>query len=282
MFQADVVHAGYLKLDGGAMFGVVPKRMWAKLNPPDENNMCTWAMRCLLLRSADRCILIDTGMGNKQDEKFRSHFDPHGPQSLFDSLNALGVGSKDVTDVLLTHLHFDHCGGAIWKDENGQSAPAFPQATYWSNERHFQWAMHPNAREKASFLKENFLPLFENKQLEFIPDEQDFVFLPGISIRYTNGHTEAMMSPLVDTQFGQVRYCADVIPSQWHVGLPYVMAYDIRPLESIREKEIMMREACEKEQILFFEHDPVADCARVALDDAGRIQTIRVGTLSEY
>lgn len=281
MFKADVIHAGHLKLDGGAMFGVVPRRMWAKLNPPDENNMCTWAMRCLLLRSADRCILIDTGMGNKQDEKFRSHFEPHGPQSMFGSLEALGVSRDDVTDVLLTHLHFDHCGGAVWRNDDGQAVPAFPKATYWSNERHFQWAMQPNAREKASFLKENFLPLYENKQMKFVPLEQDVQFLPGINIRFTYGHTDAMMSPLIDTQYGPVRYCADVIPSQWHVGLPYVMAYDIRPLDTLREKELMLREACEKGHLVFFEHDPIADCARVAFDDAGRIQTIRTGSLSE-
>lgn len=264
------------------MFGVVPRRMWVKLNPPDENNMCTWAMRCLLLRSADRCILIDTGMGNKQDEKFRSHFEPHGPQSLFGSLEALGVSRNDVTDVLLTHLHFDHCGGAVWRNDDGQPVPAFPNATYWSNEKHFQWAMQPNAREKASFLKENFLPLYENKQLKFVPVEQDVQLFPGFYIRFTNGHTEAMMSPLVDTQYGQVRYCADVIPSQWHVGLPYVMAYDIRPLETLQEKELLLREACEKGQIVFFEHDPVVDCAKVAFDDVGKIQTVRTGALSEF
>jgi len=238
-------------------------------------------MRCLLLRSADRCILIDTGMGNKQAEKFRAHFEPHGPQSLFGSLEALGVSRDEVTDVLLTHLHFDHCGGALWHNDAGESVPAFPNATYWSNEKHFKWAMQPNAREKASFLKENFLPLHESGRLKFIPMEQDVTFLPGITIRHTYGHTEAMMSPLIDTQFGQVRYCADVIPSQWHVGLPYVMAYDIRPLETLLEKELMLREACEKGQLVFFEHDPVADCARVAFDDTGRIQTVRTGALSE-
>jgi glyoxylase-like metal-dependent hydrolase (beta-lactamase superfamily II) len=244
--------------------------------------MCTWAMRSLLLRSADRCILIDTGIGNKQDDKFRAHFEPHGPQSLFGSLQALGISRDDVTDVFLTHLHFDHCGGALWREEDGQITASFPRATYWSNERHFQWAMHPNAREKASFLKENFLPLYENGMLKFIPETQDVAFLPGFSVRFTYGHTEAMMSPLVETQVGPVRYCADVIPSQWHIGLPYVMAYDIRPLHTLEEKEALLREACEHNHLLMLEHDPVADVARVAFDASGRIQTVQTGLLSEF
>lgn len=277
------IHTGYFKLDGGAMFGIVPKRLWAKLNPPDEQNMCTWALRALLVETGDRKILIDTGMGNKQDEKFRSHFMPFGEETLFGALEQAGVRRDNVTDVFLTHLHFDHCGGALWRNEqSGEVELSFPNAIYWSNRRHFDWAMQPNAREKASFLSENFLPLYEQNRLQFIEIEQNIEFLPGFRVRFFNGHTEAMMAPVLRAGDRTVVYCADALPSQWHIGMPYIMAYDVRPLVTLQEKEALLTEAAREEQVLFFEHDPVAECASVRLDEKGRIAPDRVGPLADF
>ncbi len=280
--KITVIPTGYLKLDGGAMFGVVPKRLWEKLNPPDEYNMCTWAMRALLVEQGDRKVLIDTGIGNKQDEKFRAHFMPFGEENLFDSLRRAGVEREDVTDVFLTHLHFDHCGGALWKNEtSGATELSFPNATYWSNQVHWDWATHPNAREKASFLTENFLPLLEMNRVQFIPVEQGFEFMPGFQVRFFYGHTEAMMAPLLHTGARKLLYCADAMPSQWHIGMPYVMAYDIRPLITLAEKEVMLTEAAQDGTILFFEHDPVVECGTVRQDEKGRIALDRAGKLAD-
>jgi glyoxylase-like metal-dependent hydrolase (beta-lactamase superfamily II) len=280
--KLTVIHTGYFKLDGGAMFGVVPRRMWSKMNPPDTDNMCTWAMRCLLVQTEDRNILIDTGLGNKQDEKFRSHFLPHGTENLFDSLQQAGLGRADITDVFLTHLHFDHCGGAIWRNEQtGETEAAFPNATYWSNQQHFDWAMTPNEREKASFLKENFLPLQEQGRMKMIPVEENYTFLPGFNVRFAFGHTEAMMIPVIQHAGATLIYCADLIPSQWHIGMPYVMAYDIRPLLTMEEKKKLLQEAVAHKQTLFFEHDPGADCGRVKADEQGRIVLEWAGYLKD-
>lgn len=271
MLQIKVIHTGHLKLDGGAMFGVVPKRMWEKMNPPDAQNLCTWAMRALLVESDKRKILIDTGIGNKQDEKFRSHFEPHGPQNLFDSLAEAGVHREDITDVFLTHLHFDHCGGALWRNETtGQVELSFPNAVYWTNERHYHWAIHPNERERASFLPENFVPLREKGRLQFIQVRQNIEFVPGFRVRFYYGHTEAMMAPLIQTELGTVFYGADTIPSQWHIGLPYVMAYDVRPLVTLKEKAQILRDAVRYKHILMFEHDPFAAAGTIRQDDRGR------------
>ncbi len=279
MLKITPIHCGYCKLDGGAMFGVVPHRMWSKMNPPDDQNLCTWALRALLVQTPGRNILIDTGIGNKQDDKFRSHFMPHGSENLFDSLKQAGLERDDITDVFLTHLHFDHCGGALWKNEaTGIVEPSFPNATYWSNQKHFDWAMKPNDREKASFLKENFLPLWEQKRLKFIDVKQNIEFLPGFKVRFYYGHTEALMAPLLTTDIGTVLYCADALPSQWHIGMPYVMAYDIRPLVTLKEKAKMLYEAAQKGYILFFEHDPVTEAATVRLNEQGRVVVDRVIT----
>jgi len=280
--KITALHTGSFKLDGGAMFGIVPRRLWSKLNPPDEQNMCTWAMRALLVQTGERTVLVDTGIGNKQDDKFRAHFEPSGPETLFGSLAAVGVSREAVTDVFLTHLHFDHCGGALWRNEtSGAVEVSFPNAVYWSNRRHFDWAMHPNAREKASFLQENFLPLFEQGRLQFLPVKQNIEFLPGFRVRFFYGHTEAMMAPLIQTPNGTLLYCADAMPSQWHIGMPYIMAYDVRPLITMQEKAKMLEEAVRKRQVLFFEHDPVAECGTVKKDVAGRIVLDRTGNVAD-
>lgn len=268
----NTIETGFFKLDGGAMFGVVPRRLWERLNPPDAQNLCTWAMRCLLIETTDRKILIDTGIGDKQDEKFRSHFEPHGAHTLAKSLAARGLSPEDITDVLLTHLHFDHVGGAVLKDASGRLVPAFPRALYWSNEVHYNWAMQPNERERASFLKENFVPLQTAGVLHFIPvSEADVAWLPGIHLRFVYGHTEAMMVVLIRTEGRTLVYCADVIPSSYHIGLPYVMSYDVRPLLTLQEKARILEDAVAQGHLLCFEHDPDIACATVKQDERGRI-----------
>lgn len=265
------------------MFGVVPKRLWASLNPPDEQNLCTWAMNALLVETAGRKILIDTGIGNKQDEKFRSHFLPFGEASLFGSLAQAGVSRDDVTDVFLTHLHFDHCGGALWRNEaTGQTEPAFPNAVYWTNRRHLDWALHPNAREKASFLPENFGPLLDEGRFRYVDDLPEATLLPGFRVRFFDGHTEAMMAPVLDAGARTLIYCADAMPSRWHIPMPYVMAYDVRPLVTLTEKEALLKEAAAQGHILFFEHDPEMECGTVKTDEKGRISLDKGGRLIDF
>ncbi len=269
--KLSIIKTGFFKLDGGAMFGVVPKQLWQRLNPPDENNLCTWALRCLLVETEDKKILIDTGMGNKQDEKFRSHFEPHGADDLITSLQQQGLKPEDITDVFLTHLHFDHCGGAVKKDETGKLVPTFPNATYWSNKTHYDWAMNPNERERASFLKENFVPLIEAGVLKFVEEKEGIELWNDIKINFAFGHTEAMMIPEINFKNRKIIYCADLLPSSFHIGMPYVMSYDIRPLETLKEKHRLLEKAVERQDILFFEHDPNLECCTVKKDDRGRI-----------
>jgi glyoxylase-like metal-dependent hydrolase (beta-lactamase superfamily II) len=266
------VQSGFFKLDGGAMFGIVPKRLWQGLTTPDENNLCTWAMRCLLIETEDRNILVDTGIGHKQDEKFRKHFEPHGEYTLLGSLKEKGLLAEDITDVFLTHLHFDHVGGAVSIDpDSGKLVPTFPNARYWSNEVHYNWAMNPNSREKASFLQENFVPLQEAGCLHFLEVSDQLVeWIPGIKVQYVYGHTEAMMLLHIETEGVSFVYCADLIPSSFHVGLPYIMSYDVRPLETLKEKTDLLEQAAEKGWHLIFEHDPVTECATVKKDKRGR------------
>lgn len=257
------------------MFGVVPKRMWQKLNEPDEDNLCTWAMRCLLIDTGTRKILVDTGVGNKMDARFRSHFIPWGQERFLQNLAEAGYHPEDITDVLLTHLHFDHVGGAIQLDAKGNPEPTFPKARYWSNPVHLAWALNPNAREAASFLKENIQPLRDLGLLEMIdPSDSDVEWLPGIRLRFVYGHTEAMMLPIIDTPDGTVVYCADLIPSRWHVRMPYIMAYDVRPLETMKEKERLLNEAADGAFALYFEHDPSLEQGRVGRDNAGNFLLI--------
>jgi glyoxylase-like metal-dependent hydrolase (beta-lactamase superfamily II) len=265
------IETGKFKLDGGAMFGVVPKQMWKRINPPDDNNMCTWAMRCLLIDTGERRILVDTGLGTKQDEKFRSHFEPHGVDDLISSLKKVGFSPEDITDVFLTHLHFDHCGGAIRHNEKGEAVPTFPKAIYWSNERHYEWALNPNPRERASFLKENIVPLKDWGILKMVDVADGEEWLPGIRIKYYHGHTEAMMALQIEVNERTLLYNADLLPSAGHIGMPYVMAYDIRPLVSMEEKGRMLEEAVENNYVLYFEHDPLLECASIKRNERGRI-----------
>lgn len=262
------INTGHFKLDGGAMFGVVPQSIWKKLNQPDENNMCNWAMRCLLVEDRNRLILIDNGMGDKQDAKFFGHYFLNGNDTLEKSLKAKGFGFDDITDVFLTHLHFDHCGGSIkWNNSREGFEPVFKNATYWSNEKHWNWAINPNPREKASFLKENILPIQESGQLKFIDDGEELI--SGFKVKTVNGHTESMMLPHIQYKGKTLIFCADLFPAQWHIPLPYVMAYDVRPLLTLDEKSLLLNEAAAKEHILFFEHDPGTECALVEQTDKG-------------
>jgi glyoxylase-like metal-dependent hydrolase (beta-lactamase superfamily II) len=272
------IETGYFKLDGGAMFGVVPKTMWQKLNPPDEKNLCTWAMRCMLIEDGKQLILIDCGLGNKQDEKFFSHYEPHGDASLKKSLNALRFTESDVTDVILTHLHFDHCGGAIVR-KGDKLLPAFENAVYWSNEKHWEWATKPNAREKASFLKENILPIQESGQLKFAEADSNIVN-KNILLKTASGHTESMFIPQIDYNGKTILYCADLFPSMAHIPLPYVMAYDTRPLLTLSEKESILNEIVTKDSLLFFEHDRSVECCSILLTEKG-IRANEVCKLSE-
>lgn len=274
--KLHTVNTGHFKLDGGAMFGVVPKSIWNKLNPADENNMCSWALRCLLIEDGNRLILVDNGMGDKQDAKFFGHYYLHGNDTLDGSLAKLGFSKADITDVLLTHLHFDHCGGSIVR-EGDKLVPAFPNAVYWSNKDHWEWAVKPNAREKASFLRENILPIQESGQLQFIETAaagEDHKlgstrFSDTISIRFTNGHTDKMMLPQISYKGRTIVYMADLLPSIAHLPLPYVMAYDMFPLTSLQEKTAFLNEAIDNDYILYFEHDREIECCTLQQTEKG-------------
>jgi len=262
------INTGNFKLDGGAMFGVVPKSIWQKTNPADENNLCSWAMRCLLIEDGGRLILVDNGLGNKQDDKFFGHYYLHGNDTLDKSLAAHGFHRDDITDVFLTHLHFDHCGGSIER-YGDQLRPAFKNAIYWSNQQHWDWAVTPNAREKASFLKENILPIQESGQLKFIPTQQNVHFHDGINIRFAYGHTDAMMLPQLQYKDKTIVYMADLLPSTGHIPLPYVMAYDMFPLQTLQEKKAFLEEAATNDYILYLEHDPVNECCTLQHTEKG-------------
>lgn len=266
--KLHTINTGFFKLDGGAMFGVVPKTLWQKLNPPDENNLCTWAMRCLLVEDGNRLILIDNGIGNKQDEKFFGHYYLHGDDTLDKSLQAIGYHRNDITDVFLTHLHFDHCGGSIER-EGDKLVPAFRNATYWSNEAHWKWAVNPNDREKASFLRENILPIEQSGQLKFITQHDGVAFSDHIRVRFAYGHTDAMMLPEIRYKGQTIIYMADLLPSAAHIPIPYVMAYDMFPLTTLEEKKRFLMEANERQYVLYFEHDPSIECGILQSTEKG-------------
>jgi glyoxylase-like metal-dependent hydrolase (beta-lactamase superfamily II) len=261
------INAGYFKLDGGAMFGVVPKSIWNKINPADDNNMCSWALRCLLIEDGNRLILVDNGMGDKQDPKFFGHYYMHGDDTLDTSLATQGFHRDDITDVVLTHLHFDHCGGSIVRSGD-LLVPAFKNATFWSNQRHWKWATEPNDREKASFLKENILPIQQSGQLKFIETHPND-FPTSMMVRQAFGHTDAMMLPQVQYKGKTIVFMADLLPSAGHIPLPYVMAYDMFPLTTLNEKKAFLTEAQQNDFVLFFEHDPVIECCTLQLTEKG-------------
>ena len=271
------IQTGNFKLDGGAMFGVVPKSLWQRTNPADDNNMCTWSMRCMLVEDGNRLALIDNGIGEKQSEKFFSHYYLHGNDSLEKSLKTAGFSPDDITDVFLTHLHFDHCGGGVkWnKDGSGYEA-TFKNAIYWSNSRHWKWATEPNAREKASFLAENILPMQEFGQLKFA-DKDDFGLFDFITV---DGHTDHQMLPVIRYKGRTVVFVADLLPSTGHIPLAYVMGYDTRPLITLEEKAKFMDDAAQNEYILFLEHDSVNECCTVVQTEKG-IRLDRVFPFSE-
>lgn len=266
------IETGNFKLDGGAMHGVVPKSIWSRTNQPDDNNMCSWAMRCMLIEDGDKLILIDTGIGDKQSEKFFSYYYLFGEDTLQKSIENLGFGMDEITDVFLTHLHFDHCGGAIGMNaKTGRYEPRFPNATFWSNEKHWKWATEPNPREKASFLSENILPIQESGQLKYIDRMGDFTknALPNIDVIFVDGHTESQMLPIIGYQGKKIVFTADLLPSVGHIPLPYVMGYDTRPLITMTEKERFLTQAANEEFVLFLEHDFVNECCTVTQTERG-------------
>jgi glyoxylase-like metal-dependent hydrolase (beta-lactamase superfamily II) len=297
--QVYAIETGRFKLDGGAMFGVVPKSLWSKVHPADENNLCTWTMRCLLIQEAGKLILVDNGIGDKQDERFFRHYYLHGDDSLDRSLAKHGFHRDDITDVLLTHLHFDHCGGSIVRSGD-KLIPAFKNATYWSHSRHWKWATEPNEREKASFLKENILPIQDSGQLKFVDqasgsaasgqvpagapntalpagatwpggslDILSNVILPGLSVRVANGHTEAMILPQMEYKSRTLVFMADLLPSVGHISLPWIMAYDMFPLTTLKEKKSFWEEAATGGYALMLEHDPDIECCVLESTDRG-------------
>jgi glyoxylase-like metal-dependent hydrolase (beta-lactamase superfamily II) len=276
--KLHVINTGFFKLDGGAMFGVVPKSIWQKSNPPDEANLCTWALRCLLIEDGNKLILIDNGIGDKQDAKFFSHYYLHGNDSLIKSIHQAGFSENDITDMFLTHLHFDHCGGGV-VNKNGNPSLTFPKAQYWSNADHWKWATQPNDREKASFLKENILPIQESGQLKFIDVNSKSPF-DQFNIFFASGHTDKMMIPMIRYQDKTICYMADLLPSTGHIPLPYIMGYDTRPLLTLEEKRLFLNEAADRQYILFFEHDPVNECCTVVKTEKG-VRLDRTFPLSE-
>lgn len=263
-----VINTGFFKLDGGAMFGVVPKSLWSRTNPADENNMCSWAMRSLLIEDGDRLILIDNGMGDKQSDKFFGFYYLHGDDSLQKSLNAAGFSEDDVTDVFLTHLHFDHCGGGVRYGKDGNPELTFKNAKYWSNQDHWKWATVPNAREKASFLSENILPMQESGHLNFV-DLQNQSNFNVFDIITVDGHTDKQMLPKIRYKDKTIVFMADLLPSTGHIPLPYVMGYDTRPLLTLDEKAAFLNEAADNEYILYLEHDSMNECCTVKHTEKG-------------
>ena len=261
------IETGNFKLDGGAMFGVVPKSMWSKIYPADEKNLCNWAMRCLLIDNGTQRVLIDTGIGDKQDERFFGHYYLNGDENLMNSLQKAGYRPEDITHVVHSHLHFDHCGGSIIRNAEGLLMPAFPNARYIVSRRQWEWALNPNGREKASFFPENILPMKENGVLDLLEKEGEI--LPSIEIRFFHGHTDGQIVPLIHMNGKTVVFMADLLPAAAHIPLPWVMAYDTRPLITLDEKAAFLSEAAENNYILFLEHDLNNECCTVEKTEKG-------------
>lgn len=271
--QLYTIETGNFKLDGGAMFGVVPKTIWNKTNPADSNNLIDLAARCLLIEDGSRLILIDTGMGNKQSDKFFGYYSLWGNHTLDNSLSKHGFSRDDITDVFMSHLHFDHCGGSVnWNSSKTGYEVAFKNAKFWTNQNHWDWATNPNAREKASFLSENLLPMHESGQLHFIKSPlNNNAHAPelGFDIFFADGHTEKMMLPIIRYKNNTIVFCADLIPTVGHLPLPYVMGYDTRPLLTLPEKASFLNEAAENEYFLYLEHDAHNEVIKVEKTEKG-------------
>jgi glyoxylase-like metal-dependent hydrolase (beta-lactamase superfamily II) len=273
--KLHLIDTGTFKLDGGAMFGVVPKVLWQKLIPPDVSNRIELGMRCLLIETEDRLILVDTGIGNKQKGNFIKHFSPLNTHLLLDNLHKKGFSSEDITDVILTHLHFDHVGGAICLNEENRSVPAFPKANYWVSDIQWNAAVNPTIKEAPSFIKDNFIPLKTSGQLQFIPcSDSDYQFIPGLNIRFVHGHTLGMMLPVITIENQTFVYCADLIPTIHHLSLSYIIAYDIQPLETIKERSSLIEEALKNDYVIILEHDVANTCVKLIRNENGKIQAI--------
>jgi glyoxylase-like metal-dependent hydrolase (beta-lactamase superfamily II) len=257
--KLHIIETGYFKLDGGAMFGVVPKTLWSRTNPADSQNRIDLAARSLLIEEGNRLILIDAGMGNKQDDRFFRHFGLFGNDSLDESLKKAGFSRADITDVFLTHLHFDHCGGAVrWKENKTAYELSFPNARYWSNKQHWEWAVDPNEREKASFLSENLMPIQESGQLCFVETPKTSFTSDcglGFGVLFVNGHTEKQMIPHISFRGKTLVFMADLLPTAGHLPLPYIMGYDVRPLQTLKEKKRFLSRAADENFVLFMQHD---------------------------
>ena len=266
--QLYTIDTGFFKLDGGGMFGAVPKVIWSKTNPSDENNLCSWAMRSLLIEDGSRLILIDNGIGDKQDDKFLKYYYLHGDVNLHSSLAKHGFSADDVTDVFLTHLHFDHCGGSVkWNKDRSGFEMAFKNAKYWSNADHWKWATEPNNREKASFLRENIIPIQEAGHLNFVENEKNIFH--NFDALFVNGHTDAQMIPHITYKDKTIVFAADLLPSTGHIPLAYIMGYDTRPLLTLTEKEKFLKQAAQQEYVLFLQHDNYSECCTVEQTDRG-------------
>lgn len=287
--KIHTIQCGKFKLDGGAMFGVVPKTLWEKTNPADEKNLIDLGMRSMLVEDGDRLTLIDCGLGNKQSEKFFGHYALWGDDSLEGNLKKLGFSKDDITDVFLTHLHFDHCGGAVeWNDDKSEYRTAFKNARFWTNKNHWKWATEPNPREKASFLSENILPIEESGQLNYVPlpenGNQNHFSELNMDIIFVDGHTEKQMLPIIEYKGKKIVFAADLIPTSGHIPLVYVMGYDTRPLLTMSEKEIFLKECIDKDYILFFEHDAYNELGTLKMTEKGvRLdQTFSFNEVFEY
>lgn len=278
--KLHTIDTGMFRLDGGAMFGVVPKSLWNKQNPADENNMCSWAMRCLLIEDHDKLILIDNGIGDKQDDKFFGHYYLHGNDTLLKSLNRLGYAPEDITHNVLSHLHFDHCGGGIrWNKDHTGFESVFPNAVFVTGKEHWDLAMNPNAREKASFLKENLLPMKELGQLELVEGEGKLYH--NFDIRFVYGHTEGMLIPHIRYKNKTIVYVADLLPAHYYLSPSWIMAYDTSPLITMKEKHKFLTEAVENDYILFFEHDPVIEACTLEKTERG-VKVKEKGKLADF
>jgi len=274
IFQLNLypIIAGNFMLDGGAMFGVVPKSIWQKTNPADNNNMVKISARCLLIEDGNRLVLIDAGMGNKQSEKFFSYYYRWGEDTLESSLKKNGFSPNDITDIFLTHLHFDHCGGAVVKTRDGSFETSFKNAKYWSNENHWNWAIDPNKRERASFLKENIHPIIESGQLNYLDKDKNSYLTKselGFEVLFVDGHTEKQMIPIINYKGQKIAFTADLVPTHGHIPLPYIPGYDVRPLVSLKEKDLFLNYCCENNVFLFFEHDVNVELCSLKKSDLG-------------